>query len=101
MGSTNSTPEGSDEAAASFAPGDVVALREVWRERVWEARPVVVVRDEPNLRIFHLPPRARCKSAVDFQGNELRLPTEDWRLADRTDRSAGTSPSPSRTRRTR
>jgi hypothetical protein len=62
--------------------GDVVAIREIWRGKIWYARPAVVVRDEPNLTMLHVPPRAHCRVAVDEAGNELRLPTETWRLAD-------------------
>ena len=67
---------------APLGPGDVVALREMWHGKVWEARPAVVVRDEPNLQMFHVPARARCKVPVDAEGRPLRLPATDWDLAD-------------------
>jgi hypothetical protein len=64
--------------------GDVVAIREVWDGRVWYARPAVVVRDEPNLTMLHVPPQVHCKEPVDAKGRPLRLPADDWRLADTT-----------------
>jgi hypothetical protein len=63
-------------------PGEIVALRELWDGRVWYARPATVVRDEENLQMFHVPPRARCKQPVDASGTPLRLPTDDWALED-------------------
>jgi predicted RNA-binding protein associated with RNAse of E/G family len=70
------------------APGDVVAIREIWQGRIWEARPAVVVRDEPNLTMLHVPPRVHCRIPADDDGRELRLPTESWNLIDvaRSDR---------------
>jgi hypothetical protein len=31
---------------SGFAHGSVVGLREIWRGRVWKARPAIVVRDD-------------------------------------------------------
>src|SRR3990170_2130516 len=45
-------------------PGDTVALREIWGGRVWYARPAVVVTDEQNLTMFHVPPHVLCKEPV-------------------------------------
>ena len=63
-------------------PGDAVAIREIWDGRVWYARPAVVVRDDPNLQMFHVPPHVTCKTPVGHDGNPLRIPTEDWQLED-------------------
>lgn len=38
-----------------WKPGDVVVHQEVWRDRVWAARPVVVVEDSPDRLLFWLP----------------------------------------------
>ena len=65
-----------------WSPGDAVALREIWRGRVWEARPAIVVRDDPELRMFYVAPGNRSQVAVDHTGQQLRLPQEDWRLAE-------------------
>ena len=39
----------------AWAPGDVVVHQEVWRDRVWAARPLVVVEDSPERMLFWLP----------------------------------------------
>jgi hypothetical protein len=68
-------------SAAPHAPGDVVVLRELWRGRVWAARPAHVVVDEPALRMFHVPPRVLVLEAGGAAGLPLRLPpSEGWRL---------------------
>lgn len=81
MGGT--TPiAGAEEPLPRHHEGDVVAIREMWDGRVWYARPAVVVRDEPNLTMLHVPPYVRCKEPVDAKGRPLRLPTADWTLVD-------------------
>jgi hypothetical protein len=62
------------------APGEVVALREIWNGRVWYAWPAVVVLDEPNLRMLHVPPHALCRQPVAPDGTALRLPADRWNL---------------------
>jgi hypothetical protein len=66
------------------SPGDPVVLREIWRGRVWEARSAIVVRDDPEMQMFYLPPGNRPRIAVDVEGKPLRLPRGDWRLAEVT-----------------
>jgi hypothetical protein len=39
----------------SFPPGQTVLLHEVWRDRVWAARPMVVARDEHDLVALWFP----------------------------------------------
>jgi len=63
--------------------GDVVVLREIWRGRIFEARPAIVVLDRAGLRAFYIPPGAILKSPVDGSGTILRLPHGQWSLADR------------------
>ena len=70
------------ENPSRHSPGDVVAIREIWAGKIWEARPAVVVRDEPNLTMLHIPPRVHCRVPVDDAGTELRLPITTWRLID-------------------
>jgi hypothetical protein len=64
------------------SPGEAVAIREIWDGRVWEARPAIVVRDEPGLTMLHVPPRVLCQVPVDADGHELRLPTDRWDLVE-------------------
>lgn len=39
----------------SFAPGERVLVQEVWRHQVWAARPMRIVRDEPELVALWFP----------------------------------------------
>lgn len=83
--SMGGTPNAGTEETLSevrHQPGDTVVLREVWDGRVWYARPAVVVQDEPNLQIFHVPTNVRCKHPVDPDGTPLRLYADRWDLVD-------------------
>ena len=60
--------------------GDHVVLRELWRGRVWYARPAVVVEDGPDLRMFFVPPGVTALVPVDDDGTPLRLYTDRWSL---------------------
>jgi hypothetical protein len=71
-----------DEGPLRHRPGDVIALREIWNGKVWYAWPAVVVLDEPNLKMLHVPPHARCRQPVDADGRALRLPADRWTLED-------------------
>jgi Protein of unknown function (DUF402) len=64
------------------APGDHVVLRELWRNRVWYARPAIVVADEADLRMFYVPPRVPSLVPVDDEGSALRLYRDRWSLAE-------------------
>ncbi|TKJ22375.1 DUF402 domain-containing protein [Blastococcus sp. CCUG 61487] len=44
-----------------WRPGDVVVHQEVWRDRIWAARPLVVVEDSPDRMLFWLPAGTRRK----------------------------------------
>jgi hypothetical protein len=61
-------------------PGDHVVLRELWRGRVWYARPAIVVEDTPELRMFFVPPGVTSLLPVDGDGTPLRLYTDRWSL---------------------
>ena len=65
-----------------WAAGETVVLREVWRGRVWFARPAIVVADEPTTRMFHIPNGVRGRWPVDATGQYLKVPAEDWSLAE-------------------
>ncbi len=64
------------------APGDAVTLRERWRGRLVAARPVRVVADEPEGRIFCLPAGTRWKDDPRDLG-EVRFLDSPWTLQDR------------------
>lgn len=59
-------------------------LRERWRGRVWAARPAVVVRDDPGVRMFHVPAGVPAAIALDPAGRPLDLPGEGWTLGERS-----------------
>ena len=62
--------------------GDQVVLREVWRGKVWSAKPEIVVRDTPDLLALYLPAGTQCRRAVSSDGTPLRLTPEQWLLKD-------------------
>jgi hypothetical protein len=66
--------------ATRFRPGEGIALREVWRGRVFEARPTIVVEDEAEQTMLLLPAGVRCAVPVDDEGRELRIPDRAWHL---------------------
>jgi hypothetical protein len=63
-----------------WEPGDAVALREVWRGAIFEARPATVVEDTPDQVVLYVRPGAQVAVAVDDGGNELRIPDRPWHL---------------------
>lgn len=63
-----------------FSPGQPIVLRELWRGRVFEARPMLVVRDDPDQLMLYLPAGVRCAVPVDEAGEALRLPDRPWRF---------------------
>jgi hypothetical protein len=66
-----------------FEPGDVVLLREMWGDRIWTARPQIVVQDDPTQRMLYTPNGIRMRLAVR-DGTKLRLPEPEWDLLERT-----------------
>jgi uncharacterized protein len=68
----------------TWAPGESVAVREIWDGRVWSATPAVVVEDGPAERRFYIPAGTTMTYAVDPDGRELRLYADHWELADRS-----------------
>jgi len=63
-----------------WSPGDAVVVREVWRGRVFEARPANVVQDEPEQTMFLVPGGIACGLPIGEDGTELRLPNRPWQL---------------------
>jgi hypothetical protein len=59
-----------------------VALREIWRGRVWFARPALVVEDRPEMTMFHVPSGIVGAMPVDEDGTYLKVYTDTWRLAE-------------------
>jgi len=65
-----------------FRTGEPVALREIWRDRVWTVRPVIVVEDTPDRVMTYSPHGNRFKGPVTHGGSPLRLYVEEWRLVE-------------------
>jgi len=68
----------------TWEPGDTVALREIWQDRVWSARPAVVVEDTEDGHSFFIPPGTSWRHAVGEDGQVLTLPVDHWRMAEMT-----------------
>jgi Protein of unknown function (DUF402) len=69
-------------ATASWSRGDVVAVREIWRGRVWKARPFVVVHDTPDQLALFIPAGSPTKIPPGSG-----IPREEWTLEDGVFRS--------------
>jgi hypothetical protein len=63
-----------------YRTGEGIVLRELWQGRIFEARPTIVVRDDPEQLMLCLPGRARCAVPIGTDGRELRLPDRPWHL---------------------
>jgi predicted RNA-binding protein associated with RNAse of E/G family len=68
-----------------WSPGDQIVYREVWRGKVWTARPVTVVQDAPDLVVLYLCSGTRWKLPAGNR-DEYRdaLLTGEWQLRDVT-----------------
>jgi uncharacterized protein len=60
-----------------FETGEVVALREVWRGRVWKARPWIVVHDRPDQLALYIPKGSPTKIPPGSG-----IPRDEWELED-------------------
>ena len=65
-----------------FHPGDHILLREVWRGRVWTARPNIVVEDSSDIIAHYIPRGSRGKRPLHAEGMPKRIPAGDWTLGD-------------------
>lgn len=60
-----------------FERGEVVAVREIWRGRVWKARPWIVVHDLPEQLALYIP-RGSPTKIPPGSG----IPRDSWTLED-------------------
>ncbi len=68
-----------------WSPGAHVVYREVWRGKVWTARPVTVVRDAPDLVVLYLCSGTRWKLPGGSRSQYAQLLlTGEWQLVDVT-----------------
>jgi Protein of unknown function (DUF402) len=63
-------------------PGDSlnVAIREIWRGRIWLARAWRLVEESPDLVVLANRPGAETRLPVGPDGKRLRVPAGDWQL---------------------
>lgn len=71
--------------------GNQIVYREVWRDKVWTARPVTVVQDTADLVVLYLCSGTYWKIPAPLDGNidcpdlfNYLLATGNWRLVDTT-----------------
>lgn len=60
-----------------FGSGDVAVLREIWRGRVWKARPWIVVHDRPDQLALYIPKGTPTKIPPGSG-----IPRDEWELED-------------------
>ncbi|MHB8776982.1 MAG: DUF402 domain-containing protein [Anaerolineales bacterium] len=66
--------------------GDVIALRGIYRDRVWHAMPTVVVKDSPQEIVLALTPGTDCMIEENYAKGKKNgkrrwdFKDEDWRL---------------------
>ena len=68
--------------ANRWTTGDPILLRETYRSRTWAARPARMVLDSDALIAVYLAPGTQWKRPVTPDGVPLRLPRDEWQLAD-------------------
>ena len=66
----------------AWRPGDHAVLREVWRGQVWNAKPVTVVQDSPELLALYLADGTWFKQPRTPAGDRIKLPAGQWQLQD-------------------
>ncbi len=67
---------------ARWEPGDAVTMRETLEGRVWAARPMRVVRDDPDLLAFYIPSGTRWKRPVGTRPAIGATRDDGWALVD-------------------
>jgi protein associated with RNAse G/E len=69
-----------------WKPGNVIAWRGIYRERVWHAQTVIVVRDNPEEIVLTLLPRTECMAPEGYSSGKnsfqrrWNFKDKDWRL---------------------
>lgn len=68
-----------------YSIGDVIVLREIWADKIWTARPMVVVRDDAELIALHIPVGAHWQHHHGFHGESITAEERKnkiWTLCD-------------------
>lgn len=68
-----------------WTTGSQIVYREIWRGKIWTARPVIVVQDTSELIVLYLPLGTRWKLPAGKREDYFHfLQTGEWILADAT-----------------
>ena len=59
-----------------------VAVRELWRDRIWTARAWSLVEETPDGVVLASRPGSETRVPVGRDGSRLRVPCDDWALAE-------------------
>ena len=65
-----------------FQAGDHIALREIWRGRVWSGRPYTVVEDSPSRLVLYAKAGVRWMRPCRADGTALRIREPGWALRE-------------------
>jgi predicted RNA-binding protein associated with RNAse of E/G family len=65
----------------TFEPGESAALREIWEDRIWSARPVTVVEDAEERITLFIPAGARWMAPFR-NGERLRIQEAEYELIE-------------------
>ena len=63
-----------------WEPGQVIVLREIWQNKVYSVTPVRVVQDSKDWSALYLPPQTSCLWPCTYEGETIRIPTDEWIL---------------------
>lgn len=67
-----------------WQPGDVIAWRGIYRERIWHVQPVLVVKDGPDEIVLTLLPGTECIAEEDYpKGKKNNGKRRRWDFKDR------------------
>lgn len=63
-----------------WEPGQVLVIREIWRNKVYSVTPVRVVQDSMDWSALYLPPQTPCLWPHTRDGISVHIPTDEWVL---------------------
>jgi len=63
-----------------WKPGQVITVREIWKNKIYSAMPVRVVDDAGYWSALYLPPRTPYLWPHMRDGETIRIPQDDWVL---------------------
>lgn len=63
-----------------WEPGQVLVIREIWRNKVYSVTPVGVVQDSMDWSALYLPPQTLCLWPHTREGIPIHIPTDEWVL---------------------